>query len=1072
MAGRRAGTEEFALAFRGLLTAAGLSPDKVVSQLERVGMSMARSVLYDWRNGAHLPEDAEVMLAVVRVCRAAVKTRGAVLGPGVPGEDEAWERLLAQAKRARDLRAGRVRRAASAASDRAGKPIGQWDPIALGVHKAIGGTVPPYVRRAHDELLRAVLDPVPVGSRLVVLRGGSSTGKSRAAYEAVLDRLPTWRVDYPRTATALAARLDAGIAPRTVLWLDELRHYAEDQGGRAVLARLAEVLTGDGRVAAITTLWPDFWKAYTAEARTGPGSDDPARETRALLAALPELTTAPVGRIEPKRGGVIDVASHFSDDDLRRAVDEGGAVIVHAIQAARAAGTPGQLAQYLAGVPALLNHYYGPGADPYGRAVITAAMDAARFSYTSPFRRGLLLAAALGYLTPMHRAIASRSWEDAALRYATEELKGTVRALEPVPPEHGTGTVGYRLAEYLEQIGRLTRCEQMPPGAFWAAAAKHAHVRDLAALGAAASNRGLERDAAQLHKNAAAHGDADAAAWLVRRLHRLHPTDQRPARWCAAGAALNDPFSLAHLLDALSDAAAGEQVAALADRIAAQVPIGDPVPLAKLLERMREAGEGDQVTVLADRIAAHLPLDNPDDVAHMLGTLWEDVGAADQAAALADRAVAHMPLDKPADSQNEPAGIAYVLLVLRENGASDRVAVLLSRDPAAHILLDDPYSVAELLSELRKVGATDQVTALADRVASHVCLDDPTGIKTLLEMLREVGAGEQVTALAVRIAANPTLDDPLGKANLLHALWKVGAGEQATALAVRIAAHAPLEDPYGVAALVETLREVGAADQFAALLTRDPGTHVSLDHPYGVATLMETLREVGAADQFAALLARDPATHAAVAGDPYSVPSLLDALRKAGAEEQVAALADRIAAHAPLDDPYGVATLLRALRKVDAIGQVAALADRAASQVALDHPSVAILLDVLREMSKTNEVAALLARDPATQVSLDQSFWVIRLLDALRDAESTGQVTALADRIAAYAPLDSPMSARRLLAALRKAGAGEQAEVLIDRLPGCGMFALFCEQGRREMFWFGREPDGRPADTWGWETLA
>jgi len=242
MAGRQAGTEEFALAFRGLLTAAGLSPDKVVSQLERVGMSMARSVLYDWRNGAHLPEDAEVMLAVVRVCRAAVKTRGAVLGPGVPGEDEAWERLLAQAKRARDLRAGRVRRAASAASDRAGKPIGQWDPIALGVHKAIGGTVPPYVRRAHDELLRAVLDPVPVGSRLVVLRGGSSTGKSRAAYEAVLDRLPTWRVDYPRTATALAARLDAGIAPRTVLWLDELRHYAEDQGGRAVLARLAEVL--------------------------------------------------------------------------------------------------------------------------------------------------------------------------------------------------------------------------------------------------------------------------------------------------------------------------------------------------------------------------------------------------------------------------------------------------------------------------------------------------------------------------------------------------------------------------------------------------------------------------------------------------------------------------------------------------------------------------------------------------------------------------------------------------------------------------------------------------------------
>ena len=67
-----------------------------------------------------------------------------------------------------------------------GRPVGQWDPVELGVHQVIGGgPMPTYIRRPHDELLRAVLDPAVPASRLVVVRGGSSTGKTRAAYEAV-----------------------------------------------------------------------------------------------------------------------------------------------------------------------------------------------------------------------------------------------------------------------------------------------------------------------------------------------------------------------------------------------------------------------------------------------------------------------------------------------------------------------------------------------------------------------------------------------------------------------------------------------------------------------------------------------------------------------------------------------------------------------------------------------------------------------------------------------------------------------------------------------------------------------
>jgi hypothetical protein len=73
-----------------------------------------------------------------------------------------------------------------------GRPPARWNPVDLGVHQVIGGgPIPTYIRRPHDDLLRAVLDPAVPDSRLIVVRGGSSTGKTRAAYEAVADRSRT-----------------------------------------------------------------------------------------------------------------------------------------------------------------------------------------------------------------------------------------------------------------------------------------------------------------------------------------------------------------------------------------------------------------------------------------------------------------------------------------------------------------------------------------------------------------------------------------------------------------------------------------------------------------------------------------------------------------------------------------------------------------------------------------------------------------------------------------------------------------------------------------------------------------
>src|ERR1700685_2197507 len=73
------------------------------------------------------------------------------------------------------------------------RPAGRWEPAELGVHPVAGGwpdgSMPVYVRRPHDELLRLVLDPEVADSRLIVVRGEACAGKSRAAYEAVAGRV-------------------------------------------------------------------------------------------------------------------------------------------------------------------------------------------------------------------------------------------------------------------------------------------------------------------------------------------------------------------------------------------------------------------------------------------------------------------------------------------------------------------------------------------------------------------------------------------------------------------------------------------------------------------------------------------------------------------------------------------------------------------------------------------------------------------------------------------------------------------------------------------------------------------
>jgi hypothetical protein len=419
-------------------------------------------------------------------------------------------------------------------------------------------------------------------SGVAVLVGGSSTGKTRACWEALeplRGQREPWRVWHAIDPSRPGAALDElpWVAPRTVVWLNEAQFYllAGDGAGERVAAGLRELLRDPARgpVLVLATLWPEYWAELAV--RPAAGMPDPHDQARKLLAgrdiAVPgELTMAEQ-----------EEAAAAGDPRLALAAAQAG---------------DGQVVQLLAGAPELISRY--ESAPPAARAVLDAAVDARRMGMGPALSRAFLEEAAPGYLADAQWTSLPESWLDQALAYTSAPCKGVSGPLAPGRPRRGAapGPAAWRLADYLEQHGRRARHARIPQEDFWYAAARHASPVDLPALAAAAEDRGLLRDAARLRKTAARHGSITEAANLVRSLHALDPgsTGSGPAPWAAAHAPLDNPRDVAALLNALREAGAGEQATALATRAAAHAPLDDPYAVAELLNALRKAGGGDQ----------------------------------------------------------------------------------------------------------------------------------------------------------------------------------------------------------------------------------------------------------------------------------------------------------------------------------------------------------------------------------------------------------------------------------------------------------------------------------------------
>jgi len=389
------------------------------------------------------------------------------------------------------------------------KPVTEWNALDLGVKRAVDtgaddpAGLPSYVCRSHDRELRGLLSGVG-DNAMVVLVGGSCTGKTRACYEALRECLPGWpmfRPADPPELERLVSRQRTG--ERAVVWLDEADGYLDGlQRGSEAVQCLQRALTGrPGPLVVIGSMRSGRWADLTA--RPKDGQDDPHLQARTLLGMHA------VCKIE-----VPDDFSTAEPGDLR----ELGRAANHdpRLAAAQRAGGDGlQITQVLAGGVLLRERYQHP-LDPYSHAVVTAAMDARRLGHWDAIPAALLEEAVPGYLTADQRT-APASWFGTALAKAAEAVSG-VRALSPTRRQSGIGGPdGYILHDYLDEHARTTRGAVAAPASLWdAVLARTASPADLTRVAGEAKDRGLYRYAVLTAARAAEAADTEALVFAAR----------------------------------------------------------------------------------------------------------------------------------------------------------------------------------------------------------------------------------------------------------------------------------------------------------------------------------------------------------------------------------------------------------------------------------------------------------------------------------------------------------------------------------------------------------------------------
>ncbi|GAA0696334.1 hypothetical protein GCM10009548_81040 [Streptomyces malaysiensis subsp. malaysiensis] len=864
-----------------------------------------------WLEGVQFPQDRHGLIRVLGAIRTEAAARGILDCPADDTSGDTVAQLLdtdrwntafeaERKRRALESQADTERHQARSAMEREAvsarlaalsdppRPVRAWSAQRLGVHPAIPGqstpagsgfVLPRYMPRPHDAELRSHLSAATTNGaapRLVVVEGGSCTGKTRAAFEAVREVVPEdFDLFFPADAAGLLEALAAdALQPGSVLWLNEAQDYLIGPGGEAVAAALLRRLDRDGPFLVMATLWPDHRESFTA---TVPfGAQDPHRQARTLLAQAHRV-------VVPRTfAGSLDAVRDAAWDDP-------------ALADALRTGTA-ELTQVLAAGPDLVDHYENPygQAGVHGRAVIRAAMDAHRLGVTGPLPLAFLEEAAAGYLDAADRAV-DTDWFTHALAYARTDIKHTTQALQEVARSSGMGVEPgvLRLADYLAQHGRRAHWADCPPLSFWEAAHRHlTQPDDLAALAGAAGRRLRKRWASRLWFRAAELGSGRAMSECARWLWTEdREAGERLARRAADQGDFSGLATLAFIPEHTGDFDEAERISLLA------ATKGGTFGLRRLSERRLRTGD----TAGAERNLRQAGDAGDIEALLLLAGLRWQAGDQDEAKRLVTQA---------AEADDDIEGLAQLASLRMLDGDHDQAEQLAARvmqrgSARAWNLLGDVVEqrgdLDEARSVLRKAADAGDDTALARMawIAEGLGVHDESA--QLLKEGLQTGHADAVAKVAV---LRDRIGDGQGAERLAREIAERGDDVGYLRLAE---AREDSDDRAGATTVLQAAVEGGSLEA----LVRLARIHEKAGDDGAALPLLRQAVAAGRGDALVSLAllcvradrdeAEEIAGQAADAGFPEALSSLADRREEAGDHDAAGRIRWRLAAEGYAD---------------------------------------------------------------------------------------------------------------------------------------------------------------------------
>ncbi|MFB7032532.1 tetratricopeptide repeat protein, partial [Streptomyces sp. NPDC056295] len=487
--------------------------------------------------------------------------------------------------------------------------------------------------------------------------------------------------------------------PRTVVWLNEAQHYLGDPvAGERVAAAVHALLTDTDRspVLVLGTLWPVYEQRLTALPRQG--QPDVHSRARELLAA----------------GRTVTVPESFDAPGLSRARDLASAGDTLLADALARTGTTGRVTQDLAGAPVLLNRY--ERGTPAMRAVLQAAMDATRLGAGPLLPTAFLAEAAVDYIDEDEFHRLEPGWAAEALAELAREVHGKQAALrragarpERRPPgpaspsgatrrpdaldSPGPGTnPQLRLADFLDQHGRVERGLLCPPASFWYSA--HEHLKspqDLLELARSADARARRQWGRHLLRRAADLGDPTA---LLRLAGEVKDDREEAERLWREAADRGSPGALLQLARLRHEA--GERQAA--ESLYRQAADSGSTQALRGLARLREeAGDTAGADLLYDRAV------EAGDTVNLMVRAHHALNSGDRDAAAA--------LYRRAAAAGNGHAVYELAEMLEDDGDTEAADALYARAAEA----GHPFAVTVLALRLERSGRPQEAESLARR---------------------------------------------------------------------------------------------------------------------------------------------------------------------------------------------------------------------------------------------------------------------------------------------------------------------------------------------------------------------